>query len=257
MPNGSPRAGSAPLRSTTLPETSPPRLRVRWWRGPSRTAGCASSSGTATRPSSCLRSRLRPLRRRGRVRRGLQGQPPLSFRLRGLRQHLRGVVRSLGFDVTRLLRAFRREPPPSDRLVRGRLRRHHLGEGRMLSTCSAVRDTATQSSLWETCSHRLVDFTPHGRHVLGMGSSRSGIGADRIAVLDAADGRVVFELSSDELHQTSVAQLTWEDDSHALAVIYADGKWAVVRIGLDGSMEYAVPPRAEGSDLDRPFILQS
>ena len=71
---------------------------------------------------------------------------------------------------------------------------------------------------------------------------------------DGAGG--LADLRSDEQHQTSAVQLTWEDASHALAVTYADGAWAVVRIGLDGTMEYAVPPR-EGSDFERPFFLQS
>lgn len=125
-----------------------------------------------------------------------------------------------------------------------------------LSTCSAVRATATLSTVWDTCDHRLIGFAPSGRHVLGVGSVGDGFGDGQVAVLDATDGRVVADLRSDEQHQTSAVQLTWEDASHALAVTYADGAWAVVRIGLDGTMEYAVPPR-EGSDFERPFFLQS
>ncbi len=125
-----------------------------------------------------------------------------------------------------------------------------------LTTCSAVRDPATLSTVWDTCDHRLVGFAPSGRHLLGVGSIGDGFGDGQVAVLDATDGRVVADLRSDEQHQTSAVQLTWEDASHALAVTYADGAWAVVRIGLDGTMEYAVPPR-EGSDFERPFFLQS
>ena len=41
-----------------------------------------------------------------------------------------------------------------------------------------------------------------------------------------------------------------------LTVTYQDGEWAVVRVGLDGSMEYAVAP-VSGSDMERPFFLQT
>ena len=92
--------------------------------------------------------------------------------------------------------------------------------------------------------------------MLGVGSVGDGFGDGQVTILDAADGRVVADLRSDEQHQTTALQLAWEDDSHALAVTYADGKWAVVRIGLDGTMEYAVPPRA-GDQFERPFFLQS
>ena len=42
-----------------------------------------------------------------------------------------------------------------------------------------------------------------------------------------------------------------------LVVTYSDGEWAVVRLGVDGSMEYAVPPRRGSSDLRSPFRLQT
>lgn len=125
-----------------------------------------------------------------------------------------------------------------------------------LTTCSAVREPDTLSTVWETCDHRLVAFSPDGDHLLGVGSIGDGFADTQTAILDAADGTVLVDLRSDQKTQTGVLQLAWEDDSHALAVTYADGQWAVVRIGLDGTMEYAVPPR-RGSDFERPFYLQS
>ena len=125
-----------------------------------------------------------------------------------------------------------------------------------LTTCSAVREPDTLSTIWDTCDHRLVEFSPDGGHLLGVGSIGDGFGDSQVAVLGAADGRVAVDLRSDEQHQTAAVQMTWEDDSHALLVTYADGEWAVVRLGLDGSLEYAVPPRP-GSDAERPFYLQS
>jgi len=125
-----------------------------------------------------------------------------------------------------------------------------------LTTCSAVRDAATLSTQWKTCDHRLLAYSPDAAHLLGVGSIGDGFADGQVAILDASDGTVLVDLRSDEQHQTGALQLTWEDDSHALMVTYADQRWAVVRLGLDGSMEYAVPPRA-GSQDARPFFLQS
>jgi hypothetical protein len=40
-------------------------------------------------------------------------------------------------------------------------------------------------------------------------------------------------------------------------VTYQDGQWAVVRLGVDGSMEYAVGPRRGSMDDRSPFQLQT
>lgn len=125
-----------------------------------------------------------------------------------------------------------------------------------LTTCSAVRDPSSLSTVWETCDHRLTDFSRDAAHLLGVGSIGDGFADTQVAILDAADGTVLVDLRSDEQHQAGALQLAWEDDSHALVVTYADGEWAVVRLGLDGAIEYAVPPR-EGSDAEQPFYLQS
>jgi hypothetical protein len=45
-----------------------------------------------------------------------------------------------------------------------------------------------------------------------------------------------------------------EDDEHALAPVFQDGMWSIVRFASDGSMEYATPP-VPGADVDGPFIL--
>ena len=40
----------------------------------------------------------------------------------------------------------------------------------------------------------------------------------------------------------SLTQLTWEDRHHLLGVLLAHGQWGLVRIGTDGTVEYAGPP---------------
>jgi hypothetical protein len=103
---------------------------------------------------------------------------------------------------------------------------------------------------WRTCDARLVSFAPDGGHVLGTGSvdHRSGE-VHRVALYD----------DSGALHTTYVArhgdhidQVEWEDSTHVLATVFelgsssscpgaCRGRWAIVRLGLDGSAELATP----------------
>ena len=60
-------------------------------------------------------------------------------------------------------------------------------------------------------------------------------------------------------HSTAKAQAfyptaEWEDASHALAPVFQDGTWSIVRFASDGIMEYAAP-QIPGQDVDNPFIL--
>jgi len=74
-----------------------------------------------------------------------------------------------------------------------------------LTTCSAVRDPSSYSTLWDTCDHRLVGFSPDAAHLLGVGSIGDGFADGQVAILDAADGTVLVDLSSDEQHQTGAS----------------------------------------------------
>ncbi|HQR27921.1 MAG TPA: hypothetical protein PLP61_12855 [Nocardioides sp.] len=122
-----------------------------------------------------------------------------------------------------------------------------------LTTCSQLQDEPGVTR-WQTCDFRLVGFSPDNEHLVAVGSIGDGFGDGELAILDATGTPRVHLLSSRDSFAFSLGQV-WEDDSHVLTVTYQDGRWAVVRVGLDGSMEYAVPPVA-GSDADRPFFLQ-
>lgn len=122
-----------------------------------------------------------------------------------------------------------------------------------LTTCSALLDGAAVR--WRTCDFRVLGFSPDTEHLVAVGSVGDGLGDGELAILDAT-GDPLVHLVSTRQHPTSVVQVAWEDDDHVLAVTWAGGQWAVVRIGLDGSMEYAVAPVA-GTDTDRPFALQA
>ncbi|HEX7717580.1 MAG TPA: hypothetical protein VF416_09850 [Marmoricola sp.] len=121
-----------------------------------------------------------------------------------------------------------------------------------LTTCSAAVDVTGGAQLWATCDHRLEEFSPDGARVLAAGSVGDGIGETQLAVLDARTGKVEVDLRTAD--QAFVARMEWEDDTHVLATVFEGGRWAVLRIGLDGRREYAVPPVA-GEDLDSPFVL--
>jgi hypothetical protein len=121
-------------------------------------------------------------------------------------------------------------------------------------SCSDVRD-GKREILWSTCDHRFLSFSPDGAHVLASAAYGDGLGDTELAVLDSATGRAALGLRTAD--GAAITQMVWEDDSHVLANLYQDGRWAVVRIGLDGHREYAVAP-VRGNDYDgSPFLLPS
>ena len=124
-----------------------------------------------------------------------------------------------------------------------------------LSTCSAVKGLDPPAVLWSTCEHRFDSFSPDGRLLLAMGSVGSGFGETQLAVLDAETGEPVLDLRT--AGQGSIYDMVWEDDTHVIATVYEDGKWAVLRIGVNGHREYAIPPREAVDDIESPFVLPS
>jgi hypothetical protein len=106
---------------------------------------------------------------------------------------------------------------------------------------------------FKTCENELTTFSPDGGLILAEPPYSDGLGAGAIAMFDL-DGHRVFERHSTARAQAVVTSAVWEDDAHVLATMFQAGKWSVVRIASDGSMEYAVPPIA-GQDLDNPFVL--
>ena len=111
---------------------------------------------------------------------------------------------------------------------------------------------------WKTCENQLADISPDNRHVLGTPAYADGFGPQDLDLLSTADGSVVRAYASarDGSSATYFDEV-WEDAEHVLVVTYQDGEWAVVRLGVDGSMEYAVAPRRGSSDTRSPFRLQT
>jgi hypothetical protein len=139
------------------------------------------------------------------------------------------------------------------------------GRGRWIGGITSISDNGTCSAMmrgwrvkWRTCDNRFSDISPGNDHVLGLPAYGDGFGPTTLDVLATADGSVVRTFRSPTHGAvTTYFGEVWEDPEHVLVVTFSDGKWAIVRLGLDGSMEYAVPPRRGSTDTRAPFLLQT
>lgn len=131
--------------------------------------------------------------------------------------------------------------------------------------CAGVADTRG-TVLWTTCKDRLLSFSPDSELVLATTSALYGSGDHELTVFDARTGEEKLRLET--ARKVGIYEMTWEDDDHVLAVISdwteddsgsddrKDLRWAVVRISLDGTREYAVTPvPGNVKDFDGPLDL--
>jgi len=145
------------------------------------------------------------------------------------------------------------------------LRLASSGRGPWLGGITSVSDTGTCSAMlrtwrvkWRTCDNRFSDISPDRRHVLGLPAYGDGFGPQQLDLLATADGSVVRTFTAARDGSSAVYfDEVWEDADHVLVVTFQAGRWAVVRLGVDGSMEYAVAPRSGSSDVRPPFQLQT
>ncbi|HEX3932244.1 MAG TPA: hypothetical protein VHW64_16200 [Nocardioides sp.] len=103
---------------------------------------------------------------------------------------------------------------------------------------------ASGHRIFRTCGYYLDSFAPDGRRVLAEQSEARWSSVRRFAVLDGR-GAVEQSWSFHAGPRRSLSQLTWEDSHHLLGVLLAHGQWSLVRIGTDGTVEYAGPPDVE------------
>jgi hypothetical protein len=108
---------------------------------------------------------------------------------------------------------------------------------------------------WSTCKSQLESFSPDGRLLEAYPPYYDGLGPTSISMYDL-DGKRLFHRQSDDRHQATVANAQWDATTHLIASVFQDGKWSLVRIASDGSMEYAVPPVA-GEDVENPYVLET
>lgn len=146
-----------------------------------------------------------------------------------------------------------------------RLRLTSTGRGRWLGGITSLSDTGSCSAMlrssavrWRTCDNQLSDISPDDRHVLGTPAYADGFGPGTLDVLATADGAVVRSFTSARNGRSATYfDEVWEDAGHVLVVTYQADRWAVVRLGVDGSMEYAVAPRRGSIDRGAPLQLQT
>jgi hypothetical protein len=146
-----------------------------------------------------------------------------------------------------------------------RLRLTSTGRGRWVGGITSLSDTGSCSAMlrswkvaWRTCDNQLSDISPDDRHVLGTPAYADGFGPNSLDLLSTADGSVVRSFTSARNGRSATYfDEVWEDAEHVLVVTYQADRWAVVRLGVDGSMEYAVAPRRGTMDVRAPFQLQN
>ena len=132
-----------------------------------------------------------------------------------------------------------------------------VSERRDYESCSSlVSLAAPDASTWKTCKNTLDTFSPSGAYVAASDSFHSGDLNGAIAIYDTATGKATASRVALAGGSAFYAYFVWEDDSHVLFSAYQDEKWSIVRMGVDGAMEYAVPPAALGDNLSRPFVFE-
>jgi hypothetical protein len=137
------------------------------------------------------------------------------------------------------------------------------GRGRWLGGIVSRTDTGTCNTMrrgtrpvWTTCRNQLSVISPDKRHLVGTPAYADGFGPTRLDLLDLRTGDRVRSFVSDRQGRSATYfDEVWEDADHLLVVTFQAQEWAIVRLGTDGSMEYAVPPRADSGDMTRPLYL--
>lgn len=145
------------------------------------------------------------------------------------------------------------------------LRLVSTGHDRWLGGPTSVGDDGSCSAMlrssrvrWRTCDHQLSDISSDAARVIGTPALADGLGPTALAVLTTSTGDVEARFVADRRGRSATyVDHVWEDDDHVLVVTFQAGRWALVRLGVDGTMEYAVAPRRGSVDDPAPFVLPS
>jgi hypothetical protein len=126
------------------------------------------------------------------------------------------------------------------------------------SSCSAVLDPAASGStpLWKTCKHTLEQFSPNGDYLLASPTYNDGLGPGVIAIYDARTGDLLVDRRNETEGLVFYNSAVWEDETHVLFTVFQDGKWSIVRINVDGAMEYAIAPE-KGDEMEVPWHFET
>lgn len=116
------------------------------------------------------------------------------------------------------------------------------------------------NQVWKSSEYFPKSFSPDGKHLIAGPAYGDGLADLQLTILDSATGKPTLDLKSAmgevEGSVVSVFEVVWEDDQHVLAVVAEGTRFAVLRVGLDGSREYAVAPKQVADSFDAaPFRL--
>jgi hypothetical protein len=125
-------------------------------------------------------------------------------------------------------------------------------------TCSVVLDPAQSGStpLLDTCDYALDEFSPDGSYVLASDTYGDGIGSGTIAVFETDGDRLSYRNNRSGPDLTFYNSAVWEDETHVLFTLFQDGRWSIVRMGVDGAMEFAVAPQP-GDEMEVPWHFET
>jgi hypothetical protein len=125
-------------------------------------------------------------------------------------------------------------------------------------TCSVVLDPAQSGStpLLATCDYTLDEFSPDGSYVLASDTYGDGIGPGTIAIFETDGERLSYRNNRFSQDLTFYNSAVWEDETHVLFTLFQDGKWSIVRMDVDGAMEFAVAPQA-GDEMEVPWHFET
>lgn len=103
----------------------------------------------------------------------------------------------------------------------------------------------------KSCSFSPLSFSPDGTRILGNPSTMGdGPTSPGFNVHVAATGKQLAKWTAPD----GIWESVWEDNSHVLALMLAgdNSSWLIVRAGLDGIKEVAVPPVRHGKKKATP-----
>ena len=130
-------------------------------------------------------------------------------------------------------------------------------DGNTGTSCYAVLTTGGKK-LWADCRFSADKLSPTGSFVSGQVSGcDSEFGCGDLVVRRAGTGEPVVHFAAPKSAKgVSFGTVAWEDDQHLLTPAYNDGRWWILRLGLDGSADVAAGP-VQGADYQPPFWLPS
>jgi hypothetical protein len=126
------------------------------------------------------------------------------------------------------------------------------------TSCWVVRSvtgSAADEALARSCDWTFQAFSPDGSRLVGVPSDSDGLGAAAVAVLDAGTGKPVVTFERSRTGDAFVARTVWEDDAHLLASMFEDGSWHLLRLGVDGTVEWL--KGSAGAEESSPFAFSA